>query len=209
MRTGVIAKTTEFPLQLIGSVAGVSTDRSGSDKDKANRAWHCFELGHMSVFEHVSVTWKISGISRACSHQLVRHRLASFCQLSQRYVVVNTDADWYVIPPSTRDDDRMLEEYASEMWRCAEYYKSLLDDGMKPEDARYVLPEATKTDIIVTMNLREFMSFYKARSDKAAQWEIRELAEDMMRSFYMLGGEWMEVVHMIEEKVNGEIDGQR
>ena len=94
----------------------------------------------------------------------------------------------------------MLEEYASEMWRCAEHYKSLLDDGMKPEDARYVLPEATKTDIIVTMNLREFMSFYKARSDKAAQWEIRELAEDMMRSFYMLGGEWMEVVHMIEEK---------
>lgn len=207
MRTGVIAKTTEFPLQLIGSVAGVSTDRSGSDKDKANRAWHCFELGHMSVFEHVSVTWKISGISRACSHQLVRHRLASFCQLSQRYVVVNTDADWYVIPPSIRDDDRMLEEYASEMWRCAEYYKSLLDDGMKPEDARYVLPEATKTDIIVTMNLREFMSFYKARSDKAAQWEIRELAEDMMRSFYMLGGEWMEVVHMIEEK--GEVDEQR
>lgn len=200
MRTGVIAKTTEFPLQLIGSVAGVSTDRSGSDKDKANRAWHCFELGHMSVFEHVSVTWKISGISRACSHQLVRHRLASFCQLSQRYVVVNTDADWYVIPPSIRDDDRMLEEYASEMWRCAEYYKSLLDDGMKPEDARYVLPEATKTDIIVTMNLREFMSFYKARSDKAAQWEIRELAEDMMLSFYMLGGEWMEVVHMIEEE---------
>lgn len=200
MRTGVIAKTTEFPLQLIGLVAGVSTDRSGSGKDKANRAWHCFELGHMSVFEHVSVTWKISGISRACSHQLVRHRLASFCQLSQRYVVVNTDADWYVIPPSIRDDDRMLEEYASEMRRCAEYYKSLLDDGMKPEDARYVLPEATKTDIIVTMNLREFMSFYRARSDKAAQWEIRELAEDMMRSFYMLGGEWMEVVHMIEEE---------
>ena len=187
-------------MQLIGSVAGVSTSRGGSDKVKANRAWHCFELGHMSVFEHVSVTWKISGISRACSHQLVRHRLASFCQQSQRYVVVNTDADWYVIPPSIRDDDRMLEEYASEMWRCAEYYKSLLDDGMKPEDARYVLPEATKTDIIVTMNLREFMSFYKARSDKAAQWEIRELAEDMMRSFYMLGGEWMEIIHMIEEE---------
>lgn len=200
MIAGVIAKTTEFPLQLIGSVAGVSTARGGSDKDNAKRAWRCFELGHMSVFEHVSVTWQIGGISRACSHQLVRHRLASYCQLSQRYVKVDTDADWYVIPPSIREDDRMLEEYASEMWRCAEHYKSLLDDGMKPEDARYVLPESTKTDIIVTMNLREFMSFYKARSDKAAQWEIRELAEDMMRSFYMLGGEWMEVVHMIEEE---------
>lgn len=209
MLSGIIAKTTEFPLQLIGSVAGVSTARGGSDDDKAKRARRCFKREHMSVFEHVSVTWRIEGISRACSHQLVRHRLASFCQLSQRYVVVNTDADWYVIPPSIRDDDRMLEEYASEMWRCAEHYKSLLDDGMKPEDARYALPEATKTDIIVTMNLREFMSFYKARSDKAAQWEIRELAEDMMRSFYMLGGEWMEIVHMIEEKVKGEVDEQR
>lgn len=209
MLSGIIAKTTEFPLQLIGSVAGISTARGGSDDDKAKRARRCFKREHMSVFEHVSVTWRIEGISRACSHQLVRHRLASFCQLSQRYVVVNTDADWYVIPPSIRDDDRMLEEYAKEMWRCAEHYKSLLDDGMKPEDARYVLPEATKTDIIVTMNLREFMSFYAARTDKAAQWEIRELAEDMMRSFYMLGGEWMEVVHMIEEKVKGEVDGQR
>ena len=209
MLSGIIAKTTEFPLQLIGSVAGVSTARGGSSDDNAKRARRCFRHGHMSVFEHVSVTWRIKGISRACSHQLVRHRLASYCQLSQRYVKVDTDADWYVIPPSIREDDRMLEEYASEMRRCAEHYKSLLDDGMKPEDARYVLPEATKTDIIVTMNLREFMSFYEARSDKAAQWEIRELAEDMMLSFYMLGGEWMEVVHMIEEKVKGEVDGQR
>lgn len=201
MRTGVIAKTTEFPLQLIGSVAGVSTDRSGSDKDKANRAWHCFELGHMSVFEHVSVTWKISGISRACSHQLVRHRLASFCQQSQRYVKVGTDSlDWYVIPPSIKDDDAMRDEYDNAMWQCAKYYQSLLDNGVKPEDARFALPEATKTEIVATMNLREFASFYEARSDKAAQWEIRELAEDMMRSFYMLGGEWVEVVHMIEEK---------
>ena len=209
MTSGIIAKTTEFPLQLIGSVAGVSTARGGSEDDNAKRARRCCKRGHMSVFEHVSVTWRIKGISRACSHQLVRHRLASYCQLSQRYVKVDTDADWYVIPPSIREDDRMLEEYASEMWRCAEHYKSLLDDGMKPEDARYVLPEATKTDIIVTMNLREFMSFYALRTDKAAQWEIRELAEDMMLSFYMLGGEWMEVVHMIEEKVKGEVDGQR
>lgn len=206
MQVEITAKTTDTPLSFIGSVAGISTGKSDLG---FKRAKSCFKLGHMSVFEHVSATWRIEGISRACSHQLVRHRLASFCQLSQRYVAVNTGADWYVVPPSIRDDDRMLEEYASEMWRCAEHYKSLLDDGVKPEDARYVLPEATKTDIIVTMNLREFMSFYALRSDKAAQWEIRELAEDMMRSFYMLGGEWMEVVHMIEEKVRGEADGQR
>lgn len=200
MLSGIIAKTTEFPLQLIGSVAGVSTARGGSNDDKAKRARRCFKREHMSVFEHVSVTWRIEGISRACSHQLVRHRLASFCQLSQRYVKVDTDADWYVIPPSIRDDDRMLEEYASEMWQCAKYYQSLLDNGVKPEDARFALPEATKTEIVATMNLREFASFYAARTDKAAQWEIRELAEDMMLSLYVLGGEWMEIIHMIEEE---------
>lgn len=209
MTSGIIAKTTELPLQLIGSVAGVSTARGGSDDDKARRARRCFELEHMSVFEHVSATWRIEGISRACSHQLVRHRLASFCQLSQRYVAVDTDADWYVVPPSIRDDGRMLEEYANEMRRCAERYRSLLDDGVRPEDARYVLPEATKTDIVVTMNLREFMSFFKARGDDAAQWEIRELAEDMMLSFRMLGGEWAEIARMIEEKAKGEADEQR
>lgn len=188
-------------MQLIGSVAGVSTDRSGSDKDKANRARHCLELGHMGVFEHVSVTWKISGISRACSHQLVRHRLASFCQQSQRYVKVGTDSlDWYVIPPSIKDDDAMRDEYDNAMRQCAKHYQSLLDNGVKPEDARFALPEATKTGIVATMNLREFASFYAARTDKAAQWEIRELAEDMMRSFYMLGGEWVEVARMIEEE---------
>ena len=71
MLSGIIAKTTEFPLQLIGSVAGVSTARGGSDDDKAKRERRCFKRGHMSVFEHVSVTWRIEGISRACSHQLV------------------------------------------------------------------------------------------------------------------------------------------
>lgn len=187
-------------MQLIGSVAGVSTARGGSDDDKAKRARRCFKREHMSVFEHVSVTWRIEGISRACSHQLVRHRLASFCQLSQRYVVVNTDADWYVIPPSIRDDDAMRDEYDNAMWQCAKYYQSLLDNGVKPEDARFALPEATKTEIVATMNLREFASFYAARTDKAAQWEIRELAEDMMLSLYILGGEWMEIVHMIEEE---------
>lgn len=201
MVAGVIATTTEFPLQLIGSVAGVSTARGGSEKDIANRARHCFDLGHMSVFEHVSVTWQIGGISRACSHQLVRHRLASFCQQSQRYVkVCNDSIDWFVIPPSIRVNDRVCVEYEVAMCQCAKHYNSLLKKGVKPEDARFALPEATKTTIVATMNLREFASFYAARTDKAAQWEIRELAEEMMLSLYMLGGEWMEIVNMIEEK---------
>lgn len=114
---------------------------------------------------------------------------------------VGTDSfDWYVIPPSIKDDDAMRDEYDNAMWQCAKYYQSLLDNGVKPEDARFALPEATKTEIVATMNLREFASFYAARTDKAAQWEIRELAEDMMLSLYVLGGEWMEIIHMIEEE---------
>lgn len=205
MSAEVIAKTTDFPLQLIGSVAGVSTARGGSEKDIANRARHCFELGHMSVFEHVSVTWQIGGISRACSHQLVRHRLASFCQQSQRYVKVVTDSmNWYVIPPSIREDDMKCVEYEVAMYQCAKHYNSLLKKGVKPEDARFALPEATKTAIVATMNLREFASFYALRTDKAAQWEIRELAKEMLGGLQLLGGEWKDFTEMIEEVRDGD-----
>lgn len=201
MQVEITAKTTDTPLSFIGFVAGISTGKSDLSP---KRAKSCFKLGHMSVFEHVSATWRIEGISRACSHQLVRHRLASYCQQSQRYAKVETDSmDWYVIPPSIREDDMKCVEYEAAMHQCAKHYNSLLKRGVKPEDARFALPEATKTAIVATMNLREFASFYAARTDKAAQWEIRELAEEMMASLYYLGGEWMEITHMIEEVCDG------
>ena len=173
MLVEAIAKTTDSPLSFVGSVAGASY---GKDDPSRKRAVRCFELGHMSVFEHVSVTWRIGGISRACSHQLVRHRLASYCQQSQRYVKVGTDSmDWYVIPPSIREDDMKCVEYEVAMCQCAEHYNSLLKKGVKPEDARYALPEATKTAIVTNVNLREFASFYALRTDKAAQWGFASL----------------------------------
>lgn len=202
MLAEVIAKTTDSPLSFVGSVAGASY---GKDDPSRKRAARCFELGHMSVFEHVSATWRIEGISRACSHQLVRHRLASYCQQSQRYVKVGTDSmDWYVIPPSIREDDLKCVEYEVAMYQCAKHYNSLLKKGVKPEDARYVLPEATKTAIVATMNLREFASFYALRTDKAAQWEIRELAEEMCGELQLLGGEWKDFTELIEEVCDGD-----
>lgn len=196
MIAGVIAKTTDSPLSFVGSVAGASY---GKDDSSRKRAVRCFELGHMSVFEHVSVTWKIEGISRACSHQLVRHRLASYCQQSQRYVKVGTNSmDWYVIPPSIREDDLKCVEYEVAMYQCAKHYNSLLKKGVKPEDARFALPEATKTAIVVTMNLREFASFYALRSDSHAQWEIRELAEEMRGELQLLGGEWKDFTELLD-----------
>lgn len=202
MLVEAIAKTTDSPLSFVGSVAGASY---GKDDPSRKRAVRCFELGHMSVFEHVSVTWRIGGISRACSHQLVRHRLASYCQQSQRYVKVGTDSmDWYVIPPSIREDDMKCVEYEVAMYQCAKHYNSLLKKGVKPEDARYALPEATKTAIVAIVNLREFASFYALRTDKAAQWEIRELVEEMCGALQLLGGEWKDFTELIEEARCGD-----
>ena len=199
MKAEVIAKTTDTPLSFIGSVAGISY---GKSDPSSKRAKNCFNLGHMSVFEHVSVTWRIEGISRACSHQLVRHRLASYCQQSQRYTEVGTStaedgADWYVTPPEVEASDRTLIEYEVAMGTCADHYNSLLKKGIKPEDARYVLPESTKTSISVTMNLREFANFYELRADKHAQWEVRELAEEMRGELQLLGGEWKDFTELL------------
>lgn len=197
MKVQIIAKTTDSPLSFVGSVAGVSY---GKDDPSRKRAVRCFELGHMSVFEHVSVTWRIEGISRACSHQLVRHRLASYCQLSQRYVKVDTGEDWYVKPPI--EDHATSIRFDQVMELFGNHYEHLINAGMKPEDARYVLPEATKTSINVTMNLREFASFYALRADQAAQWEIRGLAEEMHGELQLIGGEWKDFTELIEEVRN-------
>ncbi len=203
MIVGIMAKTTDLPLTLIGSVAGISTARCGNGKERAR---NCFKLGHLSVFEHVSVTWRVSGISRACSHQLVRHRLASYCQMSQRYTrVVTESSGWYVAPQCAKGDDSIGVEFELAMAQCAAHYRSLVEKGVKPEDARYVLPEATRTNIAVTMNMREFMSFYALRTDKAAQWEIRELAERMLDTLESSCGEWEQFAQMVK----GGIDGKR
>lgn len=193
MEATVIATNTETPLTLIGEAAGRCYDKR--DGDAKARAIRCWKSGHMSVFEHASLTWKIEGISRACSHQLVRHRLASYTQVSQRYTRIpakSGDDSWYVTPPSLKGD----EAYARAMSHCADSYLGMLGCGIRPEDARFILPEATKTDLVVTMNLREFIHFYGLRSDEHAQWEIRELAERMLAAFPP-SDEWGNVRHLI------------
>lgn len=135
----------------------------------------------MSVLEHASVTFRVDGISRACSHQLVRHRLASYCQQSQRHVVVDTRGDdWYVIPHSVTaaEHDRLL--FKNIMYELASRYKQLLSVGVPIEDARYVIPQCTKTSLVVTMNYRELFHFFNLRLDSHAQWEIRQLASKML-----------------------------
>lgn len=137
------------------------------------------EKGHGSVLEHCCFTFAIEGISRACSHQLVRHRIASYSQQSQRYV--NAENFDFVIPPEIAEDYDLQREYKDWMRKTMNMYSKLVGLGIKKEDARYILPNATTTNIVVTMNARELLHFIELRSSPRAQWEIRELAQEMLR----------------------------
>ena len=138
-------------------------------------------LGHQSVLEHVSFTFGIDGISRACSHQLVRHRLASYSQQSQRYVTFKGDDFPLVVPETIACSEKRSELFSKAVKAAAEVYKALVADGVPAEDARFVLPNASETKIIVTMNARELLHFFELRCCERAQWEIRALAIEMLR----------------------------
>ena len=136
--------------------------------------------GHESILEHAVFTFEIKGVSRALTHQLVRHRLASYSQQSQRYVGMENFS--YIVPQSIRNNPDALDDYIKLMGRLTELYVELVSDdgyGIPEEDARYILPNACTTNIIVTMNARELLHFFSLRCCKRAQWEIRELANRM------------------------------
>jgi thymidylate synthase (FAD) len=140
--------------------------------------------GHESLIEHASVTFDISGISRACSHQLVRHRIASYSQESQRYVDMSNPE--FVVPPSVARDPEAQAIWDEFLAEVADTYRRLRELGVRKEDARFILPNATTTRIIVTMNFRSLRHLFTVRCDKAAQWEIRELAFEMLRQVHEL-----------------------
>ena len=135
--------------------------------------------GHFSTLEHVSYTFAVDGVSRALTHQLVRHRLASFNQQSQRYVKFAGDVE-VVKPPTVaaqEDTSRIFDEAIDAV---VDAYHKLLDAGVPAEDARYLLPNAAETKIVITMNIRELLHFLSLRCCNRAQWEIRELANRML-----------------------------
>ena len=135
--------------------------------------------GHFSTLEHASYTFAIDGVSRALTHQLVRHRLASFNQQSQRYVKFK-DGLPFVEPPTIMDDEEAQEVFLAFMEEAQSAYSRLIDLGIPAEDARFVLPNAVETKIVVTMNVRELLHFFSLRCCNRAQWEIRELAHKML-----------------------------
>jgi len=147
---------------------------------------HLIRSGHESVLEHSSVTYRVAGVSRALTHQLVRHRLASYSQRSQRYV--KETEPQYVTPPSCGESltnaNSIFEDAMANAWRA---YNDLLKLGIKGEDARFVLPNACCSEIIITMNFRELRHFFKLRTSKHAQWEIRDMAKEMWEQVMRIG----------------------
>ena len=135
-------------------------------------------MGHHSVIEHATFTFSVEGVSRSLTHQLVRHRVASFSQQSQRYVSMDTPT--YVVPKMIEADPELKEEFESTMKQIWESYNRLVEK-VPPEDARYVLPNACTTNITITMNARELLHFFTLRCCNRAQWEIRDLADEMLR----------------------------
>ncbi len=139
--------------------------------------------GHESIIEHASVTFDITGISRACSHQLVRHRIASYSQESQRYV--DMTAPEFVVPPSVGENPQARAVWDEFTDQATSTYHRLRELGVRKEDARFVLPNATATRIIVTMNFRALRHLFSVRCERAAQWEIRALALEMLRQVHI------------------------
>ena len=154
------------------------------------------DMGHHSPLEHVSFTFAVEGVSRALTHQLVRHRIASYSQQSQRYVNLDKTFD-YIMPPSIEKNEVTTTVFENAMKDIKRYYDYLVDsleesyisNGMNKreankkaiEDARYVLPNACETKIVVTMNARTLLHFFEKRCCSRAQWEIREMANKMLK----------------------------
>lgn len=150
-----------------------------SDKELKAILKQVMNLGHTSVIEHTNFTFAISDVSRSLTHQLVRHRIASYAQQSQRYVNLNEPN--YVTPPKIENNKKMKKAYDETMKNIWEEYNKLINLGIPAEDARFILPNAASTNIIVTMNARSLLNFFELRCCQHAQWEIRQLANNMLQ----------------------------
>jgi thymidylate synthase (FAD) len=131
-----------------------------------------------SLLPHLGYTFAVEKISRACSHQLVRHRAASFSQQSQRYITVKRLSERVVTPPSV--ETAGADEFNKLVEEVSEAYQRLVEQGVPKEDARFILPNATETSLLMTMDGRSLLHFFGLRCCNRAQWEIRALADRML-----------------------------
>ena len=185
MKVTLITHTPE-PEKIIASAAklcysssDIETLMDGLTPDKVETfIKKLTDLGHQSPLEHCTFTFGIEGISRATSHQLVRHRIASYSQKSQRYVKEGMFD--YITPPSITKHNSYMSMFEETMFQCQQAYDFFIECGIPAEDARFVLPNACETKIIMTMNIRSLLHFFEERCCNRAQWEIRQMADIML-----------------------------
>lgn len=170
-----LIQSTPNPVETIAQIASICYD--SDPKNPLGLVKHLYRNGHHSVFEHIYFTFKIEGISRACSHQLVRHRHCSFTQRSQRYC--SEDGFEVVLPFSVAEAGGSYD-YGNVMNRINEFYVESQEVGIPNEDARYVLPNACETSLYLSCNLRELIHISNERLCSRAQWEIRELVQKII-----------------------------
>jgi thymidylate synthase (FAD) len=166
---------SEMLIEYAGRLCWGTTDKIGTSPGRIE-GW--LAQGHESVIEHASATFYVRA-SRVLTHELVRHRLASYSQRSQRYVRESTPR--YVTPPEISGDQRAGDVFQKAMLEAWQAYSHLLQLGVKPEIARYVLPNACETEIVMTMNFRELRHFIKLRTSKRSLPEMRAVAGEMQR----------------------------
>ena len=169
---------TPSPVEACGRAAGICYDKEKKE-NYGSFIKRVISYGHMDVIEHANFTFRVEGISRAWSHQLVRHRHSSFSQRSQRYV--SEKESFYVLPQleyveSGKKDEALgaMEDFIRQSYAV---YSKLISLGVKKEDARFVLTNAAETRLYWTTNARSLRHFFVMRLDRSAQWEIRELAQ--------------------------------
>lgn len=171
-----LVRYTSDPVEAAGRAAGICWNKEEKE-DYGSFVKRVIQKGHESVIEHVSFTFRIEGVSRALTHQLVRHRIASYSQRSQRFV--DEGEFTYVIPPNVEKDEEARKLFIGFMEDSKDLYHRLRDMGIPKQDARFVIPNACESKIYVTMNARSLRNFLRLRLAKDAQWEIRELAMRM------------------------------
>lgn len=170
-----LTQQTPNPIETIAKIASICYD--SDPKNPIGLVKHLYENGHHSVFEHIYFTFKIEGISRACSHQLVRHRHCSFTQRSQRYC---SEGGFDYVTPTSITEKAFTGSYDMSMYDVNEYYNVLQQEGVPNEDARYILPNACSTSLYLSCNLRELIHIANERLCSRAQWEIRDLVKKMV-----------------------------
>ena len=175
--------------ELLCGAAALTTTKSGSPSETLEKMNNetakqiikrVTGYGHTSIIEHASFTFSIEEASRAMTHQLVRHRIASYTQQSQRYVTYGT-LENYVTPQNITDNAEAKKIFEETLEKISEIYQKLLKMDIPKEDARFILPNAAKTNIIITMNARELRHFFNVRCCTRAQWEIRAAAMEMLK----------------------------